>query len=253
MIQTNLLRLFKLLRVMGMVQTAHFIYQWLNRREFIAFNLSNIRSTVWCRRSSSDIHVLWQIFGSKQYAPAMSSLPGNIVDAGANVGYSSLFFATVNPEATILAIEPEPANCELFRRNCREFPNITLLEAALWTKNEMLGIHSMEAESWAFRTVPPAIKGTDSSKQIPAVTMEDVIACFPNREIDYLKLDIEGSEKYLFETQPEKWLTNVSTISVECHDSIFPGITEKVVEVLTRNRFKLGLKTDEFLLFSKKT
>jgi len=251
MIRTILMRLFKLLRMMGMMETIRFSYQWVSRNEFISFKLSGIGSLVWCRQSSSDIHVLWQVFGMKQYAPALINAPRNIVDAGANVGYSSLYFAMTNPDAIILAIEPEPANCDLFRRNCRELPNITLLEAALWPKNEALRIQSMDAESWSFRTVPPAIKEIDSSTQISAVTMEDVIAYFPNNKIDFLKLDIEGSERYLIETEPEEWLERVSSISVECHDMIYPGTTERVIEVLTLNRFVLVLKTEEFLLFNK--
>jgi FkbM family methyltransferase len=56
-----------------------------------------------------------------------------IVDAGANVGMSAAYFSLHHPAATVVAIEPEPSNFEMLRKNAKLFPQIIPINAALWS------------------------------------------------------------------------------------------------------------------------
>lgn len=241
-------RLRKLQTMLGARQTISFSHQWLSKREVISFKLPGMESTVYCRRESSDVHVLWQVFGIRQYAFQLPFIPATIVDAGANVGYASLFFAMVYPQAQILAVEPESNNCRIAKRNCLAFPQVTIIESALWPSNEALQFTSDHAESWSYQVEPFDGYG-QQMKAITPTTMSQIISYFPQNEIDLLKLDIEGAERALFETEPERWLDNVKSLSVECHDQIYPGTTDHILDVMHQCGFYLELRTEELLLF----
>jgi len=46
------------------------------------------------------------------------------------------------------------------------------------------------------------------------------------REIDMLKIDIEGAEKYLFQNNPHEWLSKVKCLIIELHDNLQPGTSQ---------------------------
>ena len=54
-----------------------------------------------------------------------------IVDAGANIGASALWFGAEYPRAAIVAIEPEPETVAMLRKNLAGRPNMTILAAAV--------------------------------------------------------------------------------------------------------------------------
>ena len=53
-----------------------------------------------------------------------------IVDAGANIGASVVYFAGNFPKCRIVAVEPERNNCDVLRTNCRGL-NFELLEGGI--------------------------------------------------------------------------------------------------------------------------
>jgi FkbM family methyltransferase len=245
-------RLLKLHRILGVRGAFLFGKQWLQGKELIVFRLRNNPYPVYCRRSTSDIHVLWQVFGAQQYNLSLPMAPSTIVDAGANIGYASLYFALIYPEARILAIEPESANCEMFVRNCGEYPQISLMQAALWPRRARVRVQSTEAESWAFQIVELEDGQSGSAVAVATITMTEVLGRVSDDRVDLLKLDIEGTERQLFESEPERWLQDIGSLCVECHDLLFPGTSEKVISVMSNSNFKLVLRTDELLHFRRR-
>jgi predicted O-methyltransferase YrrM len=47
-----------------------------------------------------------------------------IVDAGAHIGASAVWFASSFPESMVVMVEPAPENCNLLKRNCA-CPDVT--------------------------------------------------------------------------------------------------------------------------------
>ena len=45
-----------------------------------------------------------------------------IMDGGANVGYAALYFAHAFPDATIIAVEPNPETFRILQENCAAIP-----------------------------------------------------------------------------------------------------------------------------------
>ena len=178
------------------------------------------------RPGSSDQEVFHQVFFSKEYAVELGT-PNFIVDAGAHIGISSLFFASRYPHAQILAIEPESENFKLLCRNTRRYGNISPLQAGLWSKKGWLRINNETDEPWSFR-----VSEVEKESGIAAINMEFIFEEYNTPKIDILKIDIEGAEIEVFCDRP-KWLQNVTNLIIELHDRFQPGCKETLESALT--------------------
>jgi FkbM family methyltransferase len=133
-----------------------------------------------------------------------------IVDAGANSGASSIWFAREFPEAEIVAIEPDPDNADLFALNTAGFPNVRLLRAAIGSAPGYVTL-TTEAEGWSVRS-------RRSEAGVPVVTVADAIAGVgPDARPFLCKIDIEGFESDLFADHVE-WVDDQAVIMIELHD-----------------------------------
>ncbi|MCX8155471.1 MAG: FkbM family methyltransferase [Verrucomicrobiae bacterium] len=186
------------------------------------------------RLKSSDLPTYKKIFRDKEYALELPLKPRVIVDAGANVGFASLFFARQYPEAKILAIEPEAGNFGYLVKNVAPFPQIIPIQAALWKNNETLELVDPGIGAWGFQTRDSAEKGSlPVVQKVQAITLDKLMADHGLSYIDILKIDIEGAEKEIFETSAS-WRDKVGVIMVELHESIKPGCTASF-EAATRD------------------
>ena len=94
------------------------------------------------RPSESDILVMRQVFIDQEYKPGIvgsnrlraryqdilkSQQIPVIVDAGANIGLASLWFAQTYPGAVVQAVEPEPSNIEMLYLNFGRDTRVNIL------------------------------------------------------------------------------------------------------------------------------
>ncbi len=94
---------------------------------------------VYVRTNTSDLEVAISSLYRREYDHIDLSEPGVIIDAGANIGTSSIFFARKYPGARIFAIEPETSNFTLLKKNTRKYRNIVPIKAAIWGNIVILG------------------------------------------------------------------------------------------------------------------
>jgi FkbM family methyltransferase len=190
---------------------------------------------VWLRPGTSDLEVFHEIFAEKDYEFACWDIsPKLIVDAGANIGLTSLYFAEKFPAARIIAIEPETSNVELLRRNTRSKPNIKVVAGALWPRKTTLSMMDDNAEKWAY-----AVKeARPEDAGIEALTIPDILADTGAEQIDLLKIDIEGAEKDLFTNGWEEWLPRVKRIVIELHDRLVPGCSMAFYRAVLSRKFR---------------
>lgn len=78
-----------------------------------------------------------------------------------------MWFNSVYPEARIVAVEPEPDNAEILRRNLADKPCFVVLEAAIGAEPGFVVIES-GTKGWGARTAQ-AQSGT------PMVTIADAL------------------------------------------------------------------------------
>ena len=102
--------------------------------------VSGNHSPVYLRVLLTDVMVYEQIFLKKEYHFEVNKEPEFIIDAGANIGFASVYFANKFPKARILAIEPEKDNFEILVKNAAPYPNIEPLRGALWGEKEELEV-----------------------------------------------------------------------------------------------------------------
>lgn len=177
------------------------------------------------RVPSTDVVTYRKVFIYQEYKINLKVKPRVIIDAGANIGLASIYFANKYPDATIIAIEPERENFELLLKNTNFYPNIKPLQAALWNENTELNVVDVGEGNWGFvteRDQPSDTTNTQACHTIPAITVDKIIDDFNLPAIDILKIDIEGSEKEVF-VEPSRWIEKVQTIIIELHDRIKPG------------------------------
>ena len=140
-----------------------------------------------------------------------------IVDAGAHIGISTVFFALMFPTALVIAIEPEEGNFRLLSKNT-EGLNVRCIKAALSSETQRAKVLDPGDGHWAFRT-----ERTDSEDGLPCVTLNSLYGelCHSQAFPFLVKINIEGAEEELFKRNTD-WVQNTGVIIIELHDTIFP-------------------------------
>jgi len=141
-----------------------------------------------------------------------------IVDCGANIGVSVLWFTTRYPEAHIVAIEPAPDNFALLCRNCSGV-GADLRKAGIGAVDGTAFLSMVDRNGFAYQT---NFKG--DGLPIVIQSMKTILASKPASTYTpfLLKVDIEGAEKDLFSSGHDL-LNQFPVILMEPHDRFFPG------------------------------
>jgi FkbM family methyltransferase len=193
----------------------------------VKFHPAGLSAPVYCRIEGSDIYEYKQSLGEWAEPLRLGFVPRTIVDVGANVGYASLRFAREFPQARIIAIEPAEQNRTQLQKNCSSYANISLEYCALWPDSGRVRIRDGNVGHNAYEIVE------DREGNIPALSMADLLSMHDIDQIDLLKIDIEGSEKRVFDDpRAREWLTKVGMLLIETHDHIVPGCSESVLSAM---------------------
>lgn len=234
--QLRLLRRIRTLqRVMRVNDAVRLIWSEDIERDTRIF-LKPLGHSIVIRSGTTDLRCLEKVFISEEYRLPFELAPRVIVDAGANVGMATLYFANKFPEARIIAIEPEPSNFDILRRNCSNLAGVTLIQAALWPDHRDLEIPDYDVNKWEFR-VGDRREHPSDGETVAGITVADLLAQIDPEPIDLLKLDIEGSELELFTTGVDQWLHRIGIIAIELHDRLKPGCAETFYGALTSRKF----------------
>ena len=183
--------------------------------------------------SHADLGVYYQVFINKDYdlarfalghriVESYESLVGQgkqplIVDAGANIGASAVWFATSFPKSKVVAIEPAPGNCELLKRNCAGF-DFELFAGGISSDDGTMYLSDPGCGDWAFRVVE------EGAIEVPVFSASKIIDSQISRSASPLicKIDIEGGENHLFQKNVD-WIDKFPLLIVELHDYMLPG------------------------------
>jgi FkbM family methyltransferase len=203
---------------------------------------------VYVRLNSSDINVFKQVFIEREYQ-LIEKIPERldvVVDAGANIGLTSIFIATRHTDARIYALEPESGNFELLQKNTAAFRQIHCIRGALWGRDESVQIISPDAQDWAFRV---GGRSSADSALVSGYRVGSLASTHDESRISLLKMDIEGAELDVLK-DADGWIGMVDNIVIELHERISPGCTA-LFEQVTNEFVTLGTST-ELTLVSRK-
>jgi len=197
--------------------------------EIISIQLDKRFPPVFLRKNSTDVNVFNDVFHRREYDINFYGEPKVIIDCGANIGLTSVYFAQRFPNATIISVEPERKNFEMLQKNASGYKNIHALNYGIWNKATSLEVIDRGEGAWAFvvNEVPKNTQGAIEAISISAIKQQ-----FNLEKIDVLKIDIEGSEKELFEKGTADWLPFVKTMVLELHDVVKKGCTASLINAL---------------------
>lgn len=190
-------------------------FDYLLGRRKMRYTTTKNGHNLYMRSNSSD----WFVFLSSLVYSEINQIqpkqvPKTILDLGANIGTTAIAFAEKFPVATVIAIEPDPQNYSILLKNASSYTNIIPFHCAI--SNECGTVYltaKQNNEPWGMHIARGKIPG---SIKVPCVTIPVILKMFGLKQIDILKVDIEGAEELLFSTADE-WIQLVGCIAVELH------------------------------------
>jgi FkbM family methyltransferase len=184
---------------------------------------------VWARSDTSDLAAFRHVFEGSAYDLKLPGKPRLIIDLGANVGYSAVYLALRHPTARVLAVEPEPSNAALLRRNVAALPAVEVVDGAVWPCQGRLRLEDPGKGQWGMR-----VQTAGETGNVRAVTVAELFERAGADWADLVKIDIEGSERELF-SENTAWLERVGALVLELHDRFRPGCREALDAAIARS------------------
>jgi FkbM family methyltransferase len=194
------------------------------RKDYVEFKNPTTGLLVTLEQNSSDSRVYEQILQFDEYKNVLELVSKykipihTMIDAGANVGFTSMYFKSQFNDLRVIALEPSLNVFNKLKRNItiNKLTNIVLLQKGLWSKTTRLKADRTfrDGEDWSFRIVEAS---ENELADIETYSISDLIEKYQLDIIDFLKMDIEGGEKAVFEGDVS-WLNQVRIIAIEIHD-----------------------------------
>jgi FkbM family methyltransferase len=163
-----------------------------------------------------------------------------IIDAGANIGVSVIYFKRRYPRSRVLAFEPDPDKFKVLARNCEQFglKDVELFCEALWSRAGELDFRQKGEVTGRVN-----LNGDGQGIKVPGRRLRDLLDC----DVDMLKLDIEGSETEVLRDSAAE-LYRVKNMVVEYHSyQNQPQTLDEIMGTLKNSGFRVYLEPDQWL------
>jgi len=181
-----------------------------------------------------------QIYVDKCYQFSTSSKEPVIIDCGANVGLSALFFAQSFPKAKILAYEADANIHQCLSANVKQLHNVEAIHKAIWTNNDGVQFSAEGADGGSV-----SIADSARTINVPSVSLSDVLA--QHTTIAMLKMDIEGAEVEVIRSAKND-LHKCENIFIEYHSfNGQPQYLHELLSILANNNFRYYVKEEVVL------
>lgn len=157
-----------------------------------------------------------EIFIDSQYDVQLESASPMIVDGGANIGVSVLWWKHFYPKARVLAFEPDPDTFAMLRRNVdgNHLTDVEIVNRALSDREaDVTLFHDATLPGNLSMTTAPNSRLLDQ-RSVKTTTLSSYLS----GRVDLLKLDVEGCEQEIIrELAATGKLTLVDQIVMEYH------------------------------------
>jgi FkbM family methyltransferase len=177
----------------------------------------------------------------------------NVVDVGANAGYFSLWWLARHPGSKIICVEPIPENFTLLKRNAALNPdkNVSLFNGAVDGQNGQIALRY--TLTGGFTTAASSLHGADGQKEISVkcLSLAQLMSDFGLKQIDFLKLDCEGSEYAILYKSDDALLKTIRRIAIEAHFGSEPGQTkEALCDFLRSKQFQINTRPESAMVYA---
>ena len=182
-------------------------------------------------------------------------LPSLIIDAGANIGASAVYFSKIYPNAIIFTIEPDISNWHLLEKNTNGLHVFNFNGAIADVDGELI-LEDPGRNGWGFMTkrISESDK-TPSERKVKSISLLSILAhkACQNTNPLILKIDIEGGEDALF-NEDTTWLSKFPLVIIELHDWMLPfsGSSRNFIKSLAQHDFDFLYRGENIFLFNRK-
>lgn len=177
-----------------------------------------------------------EIFKKNIYEFKTANLSPTILDCGANMGVSVLYFSKQFPNAKILAFEPDETVLPYLEKNIQmqNLQNIELYKKGVWTEETELSFYTDNGLGGRM--------GVEYNNQIPSKIKTVRLKDFLCEPIEMLKIDIEGAEFEVIRDCEDK-LHNVEHVFLEYHSFYNEEQhLEAILSIFKRQGFRYHLR-----------
>jgi FkbM family methyltransferase len=159
-----------------------------------------------------------EIFDEPNYYFETSKSCPFIIDGGSNIGMSILFFKTLYPDSTIIGFEPAADSFNLLRQNveANKLKDVKIYPLALGDVAGKVSLFrgNVAGSLRASTTIRRDSKKPDSVDQVR-------LSSFIDREVDFLKLDVEGAESAVIaDLQASGRIRSIAKMAIEFHHHV---------------------------------
>jgi FkbM family methyltransferase len=177
---------------------------------------------IFVRTMTHDLVIAAEFLSKRPWEDLTVEPASAIIDAGANIGASTVYLAHLFPDSKIIAIEPERENFSLLEKNTKHHKNVKCIRAALWNERMTMDLVDRTGGTIGFTIAQSKESNSETGQTVECLSIEELCSRFKIRSIGFLKLDIEGAEKNVLENS-EQWIGRVEVIAAELHDQFVPG------------------------------
>jgi FkbM family methyltransferase len=199
-------------------------YLMLSGKRYQAMQTKFLGKTIYVHDNASFNLCLEELFDDEMYRFLSDKKNPFIVDCGANLGMSVLYFKHLYPEAQVLAYEADQHIFSFLKKNVDSFgyKDVQLCNQAVWYKEEVL---EFLAEGGAGGRIEKSSEG-HKFVQVQAIRLRDILE---KNQVDFLKIDIEGAE-YPVVKDCADLLSRIPFLFIEYHS--MPDEPQRLHEIL---------------------
>lgn len=185
----------------------------------LSVNLHGQAVSFYVRGGTLDLMIAREVLcEDSEYRAPKAIAPRVIVDVGANIGMTSLYYLTLYPKAHVYCFEPVPENLELLRKNLEPYAGrVTIVPKGL---GEAEGVFTFERSTDPRNFGGGGFHGGgegDTSLSLPVTTLQQVAEEYCIDRVDLIKLDAEGAEGPTLRGAPPELIANAEVLIGELH------------------------------------
>jgi FkbM family methyltransferase len=197
--------------------------------------------------SDSLLYLFQEIFLSREYYFDCDIKSPKIIDCGANVGISILYFKRLFPSAEIIGIEPNPTAFRVLQKNIfdNKLKGVSLLNCCL---SDHEGKERFYVEKIGTSNLSGSIfesRGSLFEVEVDAIKLSSIVG---TGKFNLIKIDVEGAERQIFKDLVESDLLTCSEkYLLEYHhhqkmDNLFTTILDTFESKGYRYNLRAGFK-----------
>jgi len=180
------------------------------------------------RLNKGDLHGIREVWFDEAYRLPFDDPSGTLLDLGANIGLTSVWLAKRYEFSRVIAVEPDPSNAKLVRRNLElNRINGEVVEAAIGPREGTATFERSGSSNLG--------RLSEHGVAVAMTTVDAILQKTACQRFGLVKIDIEGGEEQLFDG-PTGWLAATNALIAEFHPAL--ADCSRIVETISKHGFE---------------